>query len=108
MERICVFLSSKANLPENYVQAAIDVATWIGKSGRTLVYGGSRVGLMETLATTVRENGGRVIGVVPQAVVNRDLVSDASTTVFYTADLQDRKSTFMRESEAFVALPGGI
>ena len=56
----------------------------------------------------MRENGGRVIGVVPQAVVNRDLVSDASTTVFYTADLQDRKSTFMRESEAFVALPGGI
>lgn len=108
MERICVFLSSKANLPENYVQAAIDVATWIGKSGRTLVYGGSRAGLMETLATTVRENGGRVIGVVPQTVVNRDLVSDASTTVFYTADLQDRKSTFMRESEAFVALPGGI
>ena len=82
MERICVFLSSKANLPENYVQAAIDVATWIGKSGRTLIYGGSRAGLMETLATTVRENGGRVIGVVPQAVVNRDLVSDASTTVF--------------------------
>ena len=58
MERICVFLSSKANLPENYVQAAIDVATWIGKSGRTLVYGGSRAGLMETLATTVRENVG--------------------------------------------------
>ena len=104
MERICVFLSSKANLPENYVQAAIDVATWIGKSGRTLVYGGSRVGLMETLATTVRENGGRVIGVVPQAVVNRDLVSDASTTVFYTADLQDRKSFRERYLQPALAL----
>ena len=66
MERICVFLSSKANLPENYVQAAIDVATWIGKSGRTLVYGGSRAGLMETLAITVREKGNtaRVVGKV--------------------------------------------
>ena len=108
MQRICVFLSSKKDLPEPYVQAAKDVAAWIGRSGRTLVYGGSKSGLMETLAVTVRENGGRVIGVVPQAVVDRDLVSDASTTVFYTADLQDRKSTFMRESEAFVALPGGV
>ena len=108
MERICVFLSSKTHLPEAYVKAAKDVAAWIGRSGRTLVYGGSTDGLMETLATTVRENGGRVIGVVPQVVADRNLVSDACSTVFYTADLQDRKSTFMRESEAFVALPGGI
>lgn len=108
MKRICVFLSSKSPLPEPYVKATKDVAEWIGKSGHTLVYGGARKGLMETLACTVRENGGRVIGVVPQVIVDRKLESDACSTVFYTADLQDRKATFMRESDVFLALPGGI
>ncbi len=108
LQRIGVFLSSKSGLPESYRQAAEAVGAWIGRTGRTLVYGGSRSGLMETLAQACSAAGGNVIGVVPQIVRDRDLVSDACRTVFYTADLHDRKSAMMRESDIFIALPGGI
>lgn len=108
MKRIGVFLSSKDNLPPAYRQAALDVGSWIGRTGRTLVYGGSRLGLMEELATAVRQNGGHVIGVVPQAIIDRNLVSEQCDTTFFTAGLHDRKATMMRESEVLVALPGGI
>ncbi|MDO4930945.1 MAG: TIGR00730 family Rossman fold protein [Bacteroidales bacterium] len=108
MKRIGVFLSSKADLPEVYRAAARDVGSWIGRTGRTLVYGGSRLGLMEELASAVKQSGGRVIGVVPQAIIDRNLVSDLCDTTFYTADLHDRKATLMRESDILVALPGGV
>lgn len=108
MKRIGVFLSSKSRLPEAYHRAVADVGTWIGRTGRTLVYGGSRRGMMEELATAVKAAGGHVIGVVPQVVVDRGLVSDRCDTVFYTADLHDRKATLMRESELLVVMPGGV
>ncbi len=108
MKRIGVFLSSKSGLPDAYKQATAEVGTWIGQTGRTLVYGGARKGQMEELAETVKENGGHVIGVVPQILIERNLVSEQCDTVFYTADLHDRKSTMIREAEAFIALPGGI
>lgn len=106
--RICVFLSSKEGLPDSYQQAARDVATWMGRNGHTLVYGGSHNGLMEILASTARKAGADVIGVAPQVLVDRNWLSDSCTTTFFTADLSDRKATFMRESNLFLALPGGI
>lgn len=108
MKRIAVFLSSKTDVPPTARRAVDDIGRWIGTTSRTLVYGGARAGMMERLAQTVRDNGGRVIGIVPQVLVDRGRVSDLNDTVFYTADLQDRKSTFMREAEAFIVLPGGI
>lgn len=107
-QRIGVFLSSKEALPEAYHRAAQAVGAWLGRTGRTLVYGGSRSGLMEELAQSCAGAGGKVIGVVPQVVASRNLVSEACHTVFYTADLSDRKSTMMRESDLCVALPGGV
>lgn len=108
MERIGVFLSSKDNVPESYKAAAHEVGRWIGQSGRTLVYGGSASGLMEEIARSVKESGGRVFGVIPQIVCDRGLESSQIDITFYCNDLGDRKSTMMRESELFVALPGGI
>lgn len=106
--KIGVFLSSKSNLPAAYETAAREVGQLIGSTGRTLVYGGSRCGLMEILAQNVRRAGGRVYGMVPDLLVERGLVSEAIDVTFRCADLHDRKAMMLRESEAIVVLPGGI
>lgn len=108
MKKIGVFLSSKPNLPESFSQAAEEVGAWIGRTGRTLVYGGSNRGLMEVLAQSTKRNGGRVIGVVPEIVMQRGYVSDNIDITFHTADLNDRKAVMVRESDLLLALPGGI
>lgn len=108
MQKIGVFLSSKSDLPESYVQAAREVGALIGRTGRTLVYGGARKGLMEVLAQSVKANGGRVYGMVPDIIVDSGLVSDTLDVTFRCVDLSDRKAMMNRESEVLVALPGGI
>lgn len=108
MQKIGVYLSSKENLPENYVQAAREVGELIGKTGRILIYGGARKGLMEVLARSVKQHGGRVYGMVPEIIEKRGLVSDAIDVTFRCVDLSDRKMMMNRESDVLVALPGGI
>ena len=107
-QKIGVYLSSKSGLPAAYEQAAREVGTLIGRTGRTLVYGGARKGLMEILAQSVRAHGGRVYGMVPDILVERGLVSDAIDVTFRCVDLSDRKDMMNRESDLLVALPGGI
>lgn len=108
MQIIGVYLSSKENLPENYVQAAREVGELIGRTGRILIYGGARKGLMEVLAQSVKQHGGRVYGMVPEIIEKRGLVSDAIDVTFRCVDLSDRKMMMNRESDVLVALPGGI
>lgn len=108
MQKIGVYLSSKENLPENYVQAAREVGELIGKTGRILIYGGARKGLMEVLAQSVKQHGGRVYGMVPEIIEKRGLVSDTIDVTFRCVDLSDRKMMMNRESDVLVALPGGI
>lgn len=107
-KRIAVFLSSHNDLPESYREAAENVGKWIGENGHTLVYGGARKGLMEVLAQATKQNGGKVFGVVPQILVESNMVSDTLDITFHCVDLNDRKAIMVRESEIFVALPGGI
>lgn len=108
MQKIGVYLSSKENLPKSYVQAAREVGELIGKTGRILIYGGARKGLMEVLAQSVKQHGGRVYGMIPEIIEKRGLVSDAIDVTFRCVDLSDRKMMMNRESDVLVALPGGI
>ncbi len=107
-QRIGVFLSSYTDVPEAFRTATEATGAWIGRTGRTLVYGGSGYGMMEVLARSTKQSGGRVFGVVPQIVIDRNAVSQWLDVEFRTADLHDRKSTLLRESDVLVALPGGI
>lgn len=108
MDRIGVFLSSKTNIPDSYKAATREVGQWIGQTGRTLVYGGAAKGMMEELAQSVKRSGGKVIGIIPQILIDRGLESSCIDISFYCNDLGDRKNAMMRESEMFVALPGGV
>ena len=107
-KRIAVFLSSHDGLPESFRKAAEALGKWIGENGHTLVYGGARKGLMEVLAQATKKNGGKVFGVVPQILVDSNHVSDTLDITFHCVDLNDRKAIMVRESEVFIALPGGI
>lgn len=108
MQNIAVFLSSATGLPESYGKAAAEVGAFIGQTGRTLVYGGAAKGLMETLACTVKEAGGRIYGVVPDIIEQQGLVSKCVDVVFRCVDLSDRKAVMMREADVCLVLPGGV
>lgn len=108
IEKIGVFLSANADVPPSFRQATEDVAAWIGRTGRTLVFGGASKGMMEVLAQGVKRSGGRTFGVVPQILVDRGAVSDALDVTFRTADLNDRKAQLIALSDVLLALPGGI
>ena len=107
-QKIGVYLSAREDLPASFTSAAREVGELIGSTGRTLVYGGARKGLMEVLAKSVKDSGGRVYGMVPDILVERDLVSDLIDVTFRCVDLGDRKTMMNRESDVLVALPGGI
>ena len=65
MEKIGIFCSAAANIDKMYFESARQIGEWMGKTGKTLIYGGADLGLMECVARAVKENGGKVIGVVP-------------------------------------------
>ena len=91
-----------------YYDEATRLGTWIGQQGRTLVYGGANCGLMETLARSVHEAGGRVLGVVPQILVDNNRVSSFIDEIVLTSDLNQRKQGIIERSDIIIAMPGSI
>lgn len=107
--KIGVFCSSSDKLPTQYYDAAVQLGRWIGENGHTLVYGGARCGLMESVATAVRHAESiNVIGVVPKILIDRDMVSQQIGIKIPTENLTDRKTWMMKISDVFVALPGSV
>ena len=104
MKRIGVFCSSRGDIRQEFIDAGRELGTEIGKCGAEMVYGGSKCGLMDITAQAVRSAGGRTVGVMPQVLLDKGLEADADL-VFYTANLDDRKATMLREADVFVALP---
>lgn len=108
MAVIGIFCSSKAGLSARYEEASRQLGEWMAQNGHTLLYGGSRCGLMHTVSHAAKAAGGRIYGAVPDVLVSRGLVSDELDVEFRCAGLSDRKEIFLREADVFVALPGGI
>ena len=84
------------------------VGHWIGERGGQLVYGGGRTGLMGTVADATREAGGRVVGIIPQALVDRELANQLSDELHVVQTMHERKAMMGERADAFVALAGGI
>ncbi|MBR1387817.1 MAG: TIGR00730 family Rossman fold protein [Alloprevotella sp.] len=106
--KIGVFLSACPVAEPAFEAAARAVGAFIGRTGRQLVYGGSKSGLMETLAQAVKAEGGLVVGVVPEIVFEQKRVSACNDTVIRTHNMADRKQTMIEQSDVLVALPGGV
>jgi uncharacterized protein (TIGR00730 family) len=107
MNRICVFCGSRTGSRPVYVDAAQKLAQSLVNRGIGLVYGGGCVGLMGTIATEVMRGGGKVIGVIPEALVERELASGEVTELIVVRSMHERKAKMAELSDAFIAMPGG-
>lgn len=107
MKSLCVFCGSKTGSPPVYADAARQLGRIMAEEGLTLVYGGGHIGLMGVIADAVLEGGGTVIGVIPQALVDRELAHTRATEMHIVRTMHERKALMVEKSEAFVALPGG-
>ncbi|MDD6446678.1 MAG: TIGR00730 family Rossman fold protein [Ruminococcus sp.] len=87
--------------------AVRELGTWIGESGKSLVYGGSKSGLMGEIAKSVLNAGGKVTGVEPEFFIEKNLQYEALTNIIITKDIPQRKKKMIELGDAFIAFPGG-
>lgn len=105
MANICVFCSSSDIIKEIYKKAAEELGKLIGEKGHTLIYGGSKLGLMGFLSTSVKNNNGKVIGVIPEHL---EKLAQGEDELIKAKNMHHRKEIMELKSDAFIALPGGI
>lgn len=107
MTRVCVFAGSKYGTRPEYRAAAEAFGRALVSRGMELVYGGARVGLMGVVADAVLLGGGRVTGVIPEALVAQEVAHTGLDDLRIVDTMHERKSIMADLSDAFVALPGG-
>lgn len=107
LQRLCVYCGSSIGARPAYRDAAFDLGTLLARNGIELVYGGGHVGLMGAIADAVLDAGGRVIGVIPRALMDRELGHTGIQDLRVVADMHERKMTMAGLADAFVAMPGG-
>ena len=107
MAAICVFCGSRSGEQPEFGIAATHLGAELVRRGHTLVYGGGSVGLMGTLADSVLLAGGQVVGVIPQALANVELMHDGVADMRIVPDMHARKAMMHQLSDGYLALPGG-
>ena len=108
IKSICVFCGSSAGSREEYSTKARDLGLLFVEKGITLVYGGSNVGIMHVIADTMMQAGGKVIGVMPHTLIEREVAHKAITEFHVVETMAERKAVMNQLSDAFIAMPGGI
>jgi uncharacterized protein (TIGR00730 family) len=108
MERLCVFSGSSPGAHPGYVQAADELGRELAAAGVGLVYGGASVGLMGAIADAVLDAGGEAIGVIPQALVDREIAHRGLSELRIVSSMHERKALMAALADGFVALPGGM
>lgn len=108
MKRICVFCGSNPGTSPIYTQAAAEFGALIAERGLGVVYGGSNVGVMGALADAAMAAGGDVIGVIPDALVRKEVAHGSITELRVVGSMHERKAVMADLADGFVALPGGL
>jgi len=106
MQRVCVFCGSRSGSKPLYADVTRRLGIALVKRGMTLVYGAGHIGLMGVLADAVLQAGGQAIGVIPQALVDKELAHAGLTEMHIVASMHERKAKMADLSDAFIALPG--
>lgn len=107
MKKVAVFCGSSSGNAREYSQSAVELGTALAKRAIPLVYGGGKVGLMGQIADATLAAGGRAIGVMPEALVKREIAHPGLTELHVVPDMATRKAKMSELSDAFIALPGG-
>ena len=108
MESICVFCGSSPGNRSAYRKAAVSLGQELARRRLRLVYGGGNVGLMGVLADAVLEAGGTVVGVIPQALVDKEVAHRGLTELRIVESMHQRKAQMADLADAFIAMPGGF
>lgn len=106
--RICVFSGSNPGRKPEYVAAARELGTALAQAGIGVVYGGASVGLMGAVADAAMAQGGEVIGIIPRALVDKEIAHPGLTDLRVVGSMHERKAMMAELSDGFVALPGGL
>ena len=104
---ITVYLGANEGNDPALGRAVHELGQWIGGNGHTLVYGGSKTGLMGEIAKSVLDAGGNVTGVEPQFFMDEGFQYDGLTELIVTKDMAERKGKMIQLGDAFIAFPGG-
>ena len=106
--KIAVFCSANKDIDPDFFTLTEELGRWMAHNQHDLIFGGTNQGLMECIAKAVKENGGRVIGVVPSLVEKGGRMSEFLDVHIPTDNLADRKSLMINQCDVVVALPGGV
>ncbi len=108
LRRICVYCGSNSGENPAFYAAAHDLGAFLARSGIGLVYGGGRVGLMGAVADGALSENGEVIGVIPRALMEKELGHGGLTELRVVVGMHERKQMMVDLSDGFIALPGGF
>ena len=108
MKRICVFCGSSPGAKPEYSEAALELGHALADKNIELVYGGGNIGLMGKVARAVLEKGGKVIGVIPKALVKKEVAFIELDDLRIVGSMHERKALMAELSDGFIALPGGL
>lgn len=108
MRSVCVYCGSSSGASPMFAEHAASVGRYLAESGRSLIYGGGRVGLMGIVADAALSAGGHVVGIIPKALAEKE-IAHAGLSVLHVVDsMHQRKSLMAELSDGFLALPGGL
>jgi uncharacterized protein (TIGR00730 family) len=107
MNTVAIFCGSKAGNNPIFVEHAQKVGQYLAEQGKTVIYGGGRTGLMGVIADSTLQAGGKVIGVIPTTLVDRELAHPQLTELHIVSTMHERKAKMAELADGFIALPGG-
>lgn len=108
MKTICVFAGSNPGVNEEYKRKAAELGEYMAEQGIALVYGGSRVGLMGTVADALMAGGGKAVGVMPSGLFSGEIVHQSLTELIEVSGMHERKAKMSELADGYIAMPGGF
>jgi len=108
LKSICVFCGSRMGARPEYLEGAKALGAELARRGITLVYGGTTVGLMGAMADAALAGGGKVVGILPRVLSDREIAHPGLTELHLVDSMHTRKAMMAERAEAFIAMPGGI
>lgn len=107
MKRVAVFCGSRMGASKSYREGAIALGKELASRGIALVYGGASVGIMGVIADTVLAEGGQVIGVIPEVLMDREIAHPDLTELIVVSSMHERKAKMTELADGFISMPGG-
>jgi uncharacterized protein (TIGR00730 family) len=108
LRSVCVFCAANPGADPAYVQRTAAFGRFLAESGRRVVFGGGRTGLMGALAEGALAAGGEIVGVMPRHLVEREVAHTGLSELHVVGSMHERKARLAELSDGFVALPGGL